>query len=189
MQRMKYISFTHCYYVSIIIKKRQQAGDVIMQKYHMRRTDREIKDPVQLSNILHQGKFMVLALTHLNEPYIVTLSYGYDEKQNHVYFHCAKEGLKLQYIAANPRACATVIIDKGYIQEECAHPFTTLVLRGSIEMVDDVEDKKHGISLILNHLEANPTAISKKVLQNDQVYEKICVLRMTVEDISGKAGK
>ena len=38
----------------------------------MRRTDREIKDLVQLSDILHQGKFMVLALSHLDEPYIVT---------------------------------------------------------------------------------------------------------------------
>lgn len=155
----------------------------------MRRTDREIKDLVQLSDILHQGKFMVLALSHLDEPYIVTLSYGYDGKHNHVYFHCAKEGLKLQYIAANPRACATVILDKGYIQDECAHPFTTLVLRGSIEMVDDVEEKKHGVSIVLNHLESNPTVIAKRVLQNDQVFEKICVLRMTIEEISGKAGR
>ena len=160
-----------------------------MQKYHMRRTDREIKEPVQLSDILHQGKFMVLALTHLDEPYIVTLSYGYDEKQNHVYFHCAKEGLKLRYIEANPRVCATVILEKGYIQDECAHPFTTMVLRGSIEMIDEVEDKKYGVSVILNHLEPNPAAISKRVLQNDQVFEKICVLRMTIEEISGKAGK
>ena len=56
-------------------------------------------------------------------------------------------------------------------------------------MVDDVEEKKHGVSIVLNHLESNPTVIAKRVLQNDQVFEKICVLRMTIEEISGKAGR
>lgn len=160
-----------------------------MQKYHMRRHDREIKDSVQLSNILRQGKYMVLALAHLDDPYIVTLSYGYDHMRNLIYFHCAKDGLKLQYISCNPKVCATVILDKGYVHNECGHEFTTVVLRGIIEIVEEVEDKKHGMLTILNHLEANPTAVAEKALQNDQAYEKICILKMNIKDISGKAGR
>lgn len=160
-----------------------------MLKYHMRRQDREIKDPAQLFDMLRQGKFMVLALTHLDNPYIVTLSYGYNPEQNLVYFHCANEGLKLQYIAANPQVCATVIFDKGYVQNECGHEFTTLVLRGCIEIVDSLEDKKQGMLTLLNQLEADPNTLSAKMLQNDQVYEKICILKMTINEISGKIGR
>lgn len=160
-----------------------------MQTYHMRRQDREIKDPSLLSDVLQQGKFIVLALSHLDVPYIVTLNYGYDHAQNTVYFHCAKEGLKLQYIDSNPKVCATVILDKGYIQSECAHPFTTVVIRGVIERVDDTAVKKHGMMTILNHLESNPTTIAEQKLHNDKIYDDICILKMVIKDISGKTGR
>ena len=49
-----------------------------MDRYHMRRQDRQINDETELSEIICRGKFAVLALCRNDEPYIVTLSYGYD---------------------------------------------------------------------------------------------------------------
>jgi nitroimidazol reductase NimA-like FMN-containing flavoprotein (pyridoxamine 5'-phosphate oxidase superfamily) len=54
------------------------------------------------------------------EPYVVTLSYGYEEKSNTIYSHCASEGQKIGYIKRNPYVCATIIEDKGYVEGDCS---------------------------------------------------------------------
>jgi nitroimidazol reductase NimA-like FMN-containing flavoprotein (pyridoxamine 5'-phosphate oxidase superfamily) len=84
-------------------------------KYHLiNRPDREITDEEEILRILKNGKYATLSLCKNNEPYIVTLSYGYEEQSNSLYFHCAKKGLKLVFIKNNPRVCATIIEDGGY---------------------------------------------------------------------------
>ena len=93
-----------------------------MQKYHLQnRPDREITDKNMITDILQNGKYAVISMCRNNEPYIVTLSYGYDSEKNSLYFHCSAFGLKLDFIKANPQVCATIIDDGGYIADECGH--------------------------------------------------------------------
>ncbi len=63
-----------------------------MERYHIRRSDREIKDEEEIRSILEKGRFVTLALANENMPYAVTLSYGFDRAGNCLYMHCAKEG-------------------------------------------------------------------------------------------------
>ncbi len=89
-----------------------------MEKYHLHnRTERELKDEAEIKAILNKGKFTVISMCRNNEPYIVSLSYGYDVKNNSLYFHCSRKGLKLEFIRENPKVCATVIEDGGYVFE------------------------------------------------------------------------
>ena len=74
-----------------------------MSGYHLRRKDREIQEQEEIVRILKNGKYAIIALAKKNDPYIVTLSYGYDEELNALYFHCAKRGKKLEYITENPQ--------------------------------------------------------------------------------------
>ena len=69
-----------------------------MARYHMHKTEREIKNKKELIEILKKGKFTSIAMSRNDEPYIVTLSYGFDEKKNSLYFHAALKGLKLDII-------------------------------------------------------------------------------------------
>lgn len=160
-----------------------------MQKYHMRRKDREIKSKAEIMNLLSQGKFIVLALCKNNEPYIVTLSYGFDKDKMAIYLHCAAEGLKLDFIRENPKVCASVIFDNGYILNECGHKYSTIVIRGQITIVKELEEKKNGIRIIMEQLEDNPKPIIDKNLTNDNVYNKITVLRLDIEECTGKSGR
>jgi hypothetical protein len=66
--------------------------------YHVRRTDREIANQAELYEIIERNKYATLALCFNNEPYIVTLTYGFDKITKSLYFHCGKEGLKLDFI-------------------------------------------------------------------------------------------
>ncbi|MEK6621281.1 MAG: pyridoxamine 5'-phosphate oxidase family protein, partial [Planctomycetota bacterium] len=99
-------------------------------RYHLQKKEREITDPNELQAIIKRGKYLTIALCRNNEPYIVTLSYGYDEKRNAFYFHSRQKGLKGEFLRSNPNVCATIIEDRGYIMDECAHEFRSVVIWG-----------------------------------------------------------
>jgi Predicted flavin-nucleotide-binding protein len=160
-----------------------------MEKYHMRRKDRQITDENELCQILQQGKYTVISMCRDNEPYIVTLSYGYDKAKNALYLHTGLKGLKIDFVAYNPNVCATVIDDRGYIAGECGHKYRSVVISGIITFLEDIEDKKRGMEVILNHLEENPAAIKEKALKNEEMYNNIAILRLDIKSLTGKKGQ
>jgi hypothetical protein len=161
-----------------------------MQNYHLQnRPNREISDPTEIKAILKKGKYAIISLCRENEPYIVTLSYGYDDINNSLYFHCSTIGLKLDFIKSNPKVCATVIEDGGYIYEECGHNYRTVVFWGEIKFVTDPEEKKHGMKILLDQLENEPTIINEKMHKADNYSSKMNILRLDIEQIHGKAGR
>ncbi len=161
-----------------------------MQKYHLQnRPNREISEKAEIAEILKKGRYTVISMCRNNEPYIVTLSYGYDHENNSLYFHCSTQGLKLDFINENPQVCATVIEDGGYIINECGHNYRTAVFWGKIEIVTDLNEKKHGMTVLLNHLENQPIIIKEKLLKSDDLYSKMVILRLNITQIHGKAGR
>ena len=50
-----------------------------MGRYHMNKSEREITDKNELIEIIKHGRFTSISMCRNNEPYIVTMSYGYDE--------------------------------------------------------------------------------------------------------------
>ena len=160
-----------------------------MIKYHFTRTEKTTTDPQILDDIFTTGKYMSLALCRNNEPYIVTLSYGYDRKKHALYCHCSRKGLKLDFIRDNNRVCGTVILDCGYIQGECGQPYRSVVFRGTATEVHDIDEKKHAMSVLLNHLEDEPSIVRERSLKNDRTYNSFGILRIDIEDITGKKGR
>lgn len=160
-----------------------------MSGYHPRRHNREIKDSDEIKRLLKSGKYAVIAMAKENEPYIVTLSYGYDEVNKCLYFHCALKGQKIDFIKINPEICATIIEDYGYQKDQCEHAYSSLILRGDISIVKDLNEKKYGLEILLNHLEDNPAPIMKRNIKNDESYDKVTILRLKIADIVGKKYK
>lgn len=160
-----------------------------MGKYHMRKQEREITDEFELRDIINKRKYAIIAMSKDNEPYIVTLSYGYDGINNNLYFHTGTKGLKLDFIQSNPNVCATIIDDMGYINGECGHEYKSIVMFGKMSIIEDMDEKKHGMEIVLNHLEQAPTIIKERVLKNDEAYTSIVVLKLEISEISGKKGR
>jgi len=53
-----------------------------MMRYHVRRKDKEITDEADLKKMLKSAKYVTLAMSMNNEPYLVSLSHGYDEERD-----------------------------------------------------------------------------------------------------------
>jgi len=159
-------------------------------KYHLHnRPDREITSAEEITELLKKGRYVTIALCRDNEPYVVTLSYGYDSANNALYFHAAHEGMKMDFLKANPNVCASIIDDGGYIQDECKHPFKTLIIRGTLNVVDDLEEKRHGMHVLLNHLEEKPSVVQHLMLESEGLFSKMAVLKLEIQELHGKAGK
>ncbi len=155
-----------------------------MERYHMQNADREVTDAEWMQNLLRMGKFVTISMCIDNEPYVVTLSYGYEDGR--MYFHTAKKGLKLDIIQGNPRVCGTVVEDLGYVNGECSHRYRSVVFWGTMEVVEDTKEKMHGMEVLLEHLEEDPTMLRKRLLRNKGSYDRINVLRLDIGSMKGK---
>lgn len=161
-----------------------------MKPYHMlNRPDRELTSRDEIKAILKQGKFAVISMCRGDEPYIVTLSYGYEEDSDQLYFHVAKSGLKLEFIKANPQVCGTVIEDGGYITAKCKHEYRSVVFWGLMTVVESIEEKRHGMRILLNHLEPDPEVQADKVIKSEEAFQRMEVLRLEIKTIRGKVRK
>ena len=162
--------------------------------YHMHLSQREIDDPTVLDEILRQGRWTTLALVGGETPddpwpYTLTLSYGYVAEERALYFHTAREGLKLEILAANPRVCGTVVDDLGYLQGKCAHAYRSVVYWGEMEILDALEDKRRAIEILLEHLEDDPAIMRQRLVDRGETYERACILRLRIEGLTGKQGQ
>ncbi len=151
--------------------------------FHVRRKDREITDPNALRKVLKSTKLVTIALCMDNEPYLVSLSHGYDEKQNCLYFHCATEGKKLVYAKSNNKVWGQAVQDYG-VTDECDYAYTSVHFSGKLVMIDDLGEKKHGIEIMVRQLSPNPEAKLSKIKPG-----KLATIAMGRIDIDGMTGK
>ncbi len=58
-----------------------------------------------------------------------------------------------------------------------------------MEIVADMDEKKHGMKVLLNHLEDNPEVVDEKLLKSDTYYDKMEILKLEIIQIHAKAGR
>jgi nitroimidazol reductase NimA-like FMN-containing flavoprotein (pyridoxamine 5'-phosphate oxidase superfamily) len=159
------------------------------QPYHLRRADRELTEPESLSEILRGGKYVTIAMVHGGEPYLVTLSYGWDPSANALYFHMAKAGRKIDAISADPRVCATVIADGGYVPGKCEHPYASVVMTGTMRVLTDPAEARAGMRALIGALEGDSDPLwARYNLDGEKQWGRMSIARLDIETITGKAG-
>jgi hypothetical protein len=151
--------------------------------FHVRRKDREITDPDTLKKVLKSTKYVTISLCKDDEPYLVSLSHGYDEEKNCLYFHCANEGKKLVYAKSNNKVWGQAVQDYG-VTDECDYAYTSVHFSGRLFMIDDLNEKKHAIEVMVRQVSPKPEAKLAKVKP-----EKLTGTAMGRIDIDGITGK
>lgn len=150
---------------------------------HVRRKDREITDQTIMKNILKSTKYVTVAFCMNNEPYLVSLSHGYDEKHNCLYFHCAPEGKKIEYIKANNKVWGQAISDYQ-VKGECEYTYTCVHFSGKVTLIEDVEEKLQALTCMIRQLSANPEEKIAKL--KPEKLQKTCVGRIDITFMTGK---
>ena len=151
----------------------------------MRRKDREVTDPQEIFDILKRCDTVRIAVYGEEYPYIVPVSFGTEMIVGKavVYFHCAREGLKVDLIRANPRVCVEGDI---FIKiEPTDHGITTryesVIGFGACRFVEDMDEIVHGLKVLTEHY-----GYYNYPLERCRGIEHLFVGKIVLDEMTGK---
>jgi len=158
-----------------------------MARYHMQKEEREITEVAAIEALLSEGVYATLAFARGSEPYLATLNYGYDAENRALYFHSANVGLKLDFMRENPQVCGTVVKDRGYLQGQCEHAYSSVVFRGHVEFLETEAAKRNALGCMVDQTENDPESVRSRLLAKGRHFDGIMVFKVTIEEMTGKA--
>ncbi len=151
----------------------------------LRRKDKEITNPSEVKMVLQEARYVTVAMSLGDEPYLATLSHGYDEARNCLYFHCAPEGKKVDVLRVNPRVWGQALVDGGYQQGSCDHLYRTAQFSGIVTFVEDQAEKEHALRVMITHLDDYPEKVIKDQITQHST-SRILVGRIDIDQLTGK---
>ncbi len=156
-----------------------------MQKYHLRRHDKEFKEQSALDRILRSTRYITLSMCMDDEPYLVTLNHGFDQERGCLYFHCAPKGKKLDILRANPRVWGMAVEDLGYLDGKCDHAYRSVMFGGSVFFLSEVEEKRRALEIMIHQQESDPEKVILEQLKPGAI-RAVTIGRIDIEEMTGK---
>jgi nitroimidazol reductase NimA-like FMN-containing flavoprotein (pyridoxamine 5'-phosphate oxidase superfamily) len=159
----------------------------------MRRKKEEITNTEHITRILRTAHVGRLATNGSDGyPYITPVNFVY--WCDSVYFHCARQGEKLDNIARDPRVCFTVdlplaYIDTGFAPDkppcEVGQLYQCVIIRGRAELVRDQAEKLGALNALMG---SHEQVENYQGIRADARAVELCeVVAVRVERISAKA--
>lgn len=156
-----------------------------MAHWELRKTEQAIETEDEMRSILRESHYVTMAMCLDNEPYLVTISHGYDAERNAIYFHCAHEGKKIDILRANPVVWGEAVMDRGYDGPECKQDYSTTQFRGRVSFPEDIEEKRHGLTALLSQFGADVEKFFAKE-DTDEKVRGVNIGRVDIDLMTGK---
>lgn len=151
----------------------------------MRKAEREIKDIEELESVIERSEVCRLGMVDDGEPYIVPLNFGY--RDGRLYFHCAREGRKLDILRMNPRVCfemeSSVRLSPGERPCQWSTSYESVIGWGTAHIIMDEEEVRKGLAVLMHHYIDGPLDLDPHSLS------LTAVIRVDVEKMTGKRSK
>jgi nitroimidazol reductase NimA-like FMN-containing flavoprotein (pyridoxamine 5'-phosphate oxidase superfamily) len=154
----------------------------------IRRKEKAIQDEHEMHSILRETKYVTIAMCSDNEPYLVTLSHGYDSQNNCIYFHCAQEGKKIDILRENGIVWGQALVDHGYANGNCDHLYVSVHFKGHVTFITDQEEKKKALTVMVNQLEPDPLPVIDEQFTAKSL-KRVNIGRIDIDYMSGKKAK
>ncbi|MCE5343637.1 MAG: pyridoxamine 5'-phosphate oxidase family protein [Eubacteriales bacterium] len=153
----------------------------------MRRKDREVTDPVLMEAIIADCDCCRLGICDADSVYIVPFNFAYTPGPDGgaFYFHCAKEGRKLDLIAQNAHVGFELDTHHRLIsaQKVCGFTFlyASVIGKGVIIAITGVTEKKEALLRIVEKYSG-----SGEWSFSDEEAETVAILRLDVTEMTAK---
>ena len=150
------------------------------------RRKRQALSAEECAAVLLRGTSGVLALSGDNGyPYAVPISYVYDGKA--LYFHCARAGHKLDALRRDPKASFCVVDQDQVVPEEYTTYFRSVIAFGKVRIQEDIEEKQAALEALGERF--NPGEKESLRQEISGAWDRVCVLEMAIEHLTGKEAK
>ena len=144
-----------------------------------------IEDKEKIEAIIRQCDTCFVGMIDLDgNPYVIPMNFAYADGV--VYLHSGPEGGKLKMLERNNQVCITFSTghELVYQSEKIACSYSmrseSAICRGKVTFIDDLEEKRCILDLIMHHYTDNEFTYSEPALRNVKVWQ------VPVEQLSGK---
>lgn len=150
----------------------------------MRRKNQDLSRE-RIEEVLKKGSSGVMAVIGDDDyPYAVPLSYVYADSK--IYFHCAKEGHKIDAIVKNNKVSFCVVDQDVIVPDEYTTYYRSVIVFGKARILEREEKKAALMNLTLKY---SPEDKRKKLDNIDRELEHVCMVAIDIEHMSGKEAK
>lgn len=152
-------------------------------KREMRKKNREISKESAYDVIRNSEYGFLATVSEDGSPYCIAVSHAL--VGNDIYFHCAREGHKIDNIVRDSRVCFSAVGKTNILPEKFTVEYESAVAFGRAEFLEEREEK---LSAILKICEK----YTPQQMENAEVYARkeidaMHICRIRIEHITGKA--
>lgn len=153
----------------------------------MRKPHKRITDPAVIFALLDTspvGRLGTIASD--GWPMIKPLNFVRDGWS--LYFHCAREGEKLDDIRRDNRVCFEVDLPIAYVKGRPENPcraeylYRSVIIRGRATKVEDRDEKIHALDCLLRKFQPESSFTG----YSDEKLDLTGIVRIDIDDLSGK---
>ena len=149
----------------------------------MRRFKQQVSAEKCIEILKNEWRGVLALLGDDGYPYTVPLDFFYDEDDGKIYFHCAKEGHKIDAIEKCDKA-SFCVMDQGFKKDgDWAMNITSVVCFGRIKKVEDFEKTKAKVCKL--GAKYYPT-LADVDIEWEHAKNRVQCLELTIEHMTGK---
>jgi nitroimidazol reductase NimA-like FMN-containing flavoprotein (pyridoxamine 5'-phosphate oxidase superfamily) len=147
----------------------------------MRRKEKQLSIE-DTTAILRQAEYGILSTMGADGyPYGVPVSFVYHNRS--IYFHCAKDGHKLNNIDNNCRVSFCAVIDVELMPGSFNTKFKSVIAFGKVKEVYE-QEKRDGLMALLQKLSRDYLEAGEKYVEKS--WDQVRVLKIEIEHLAGK---
>lgn len=151
----------------------------------LRRKEKAIKDKSEVEAVLREATVGRLGTSRDDTPYVVPVSYVYDDGK--IIIHGAKQGKKMEDIAANPQVCFEV--DESEIiasDDPCnySYRYKSVIANGTARILEDPNEKLDGLRLLTEKYA--PGKGPELTDKHFKKYWNLNIVEINIHDMVGK---
>lgn len=148
----------------------------------MRRCEKEM-DVTTAKGFLERAVVGRVAMSKADDPYVVPVHFVYFQEK--IFFHCAKEGRKIEYLATNNRVCFEVDEFLGVRRGDtpCASTaiYRSVIVFGRAEFVEAVDEKTEALRRLIKKYGGE----ASRAIDED-AFDRTLLVAVTVDRMTGK---
>ncbi len=151
----------------------------------MRRPHQEIVDRAAVDAVIRRSQVCRLGLSDAGEPYVIPLCFGYDGKV--LYFHCSREGRKLDILRRNNRVCFEFDVVEGLVEAEQACGWSiryqSVIGFGTASEVEDAAEKERALTLLMEQYS------DRRFTLPAHAIDRTAIIRLDIREMTGKQSR
>ncbi len=145
----------------------------------MRRKDKARPEQEFMDEVLNTADDIYIGFSTTGAPYVIALNFIY--LHGKIYFHCAREGRKLDCVKANAQVGFSTALDIEVLRDEASTQYRSVSGSGKAFIVDDMEEKRDVLNALAARFQANC-----EIPATDKMVNSTAVVRIEIEEMCGK---